>query len=160
MPTVRIPIEYRVVTPSRTEPDAPIRRVLRASVPLRVSDGRGLFRLLPGCRFDSGCGTTMMSAVLARALGVPFPQDRPHQLPIQTANGVVTSTVHHGELTVRFDALPDTAFRLFCLFSEQYPPNAPLLLGLHDTLEVFRVELNGRRSPGAEVGEIVFETVG
>jgi hypothetical protein len=55
--------------------------------------------------------------------------------------------------------LPEIAFRLFCLFSEQYPPNAPLLLGLHDTLEVFRVELNGRRSPGAEVGELVFETV-
>lgn len=102
----------------------------------------------------------MMSAVLARALSIPFPQDRPHQLSIQTANGVVISTVHHGELTIRFDALPDTAFRLFCLFSEQYPPNAPLLLGLHDTLEVFRVELNGRRSPRAEMGELVLETVG
>lgn len=160
MPTVRIPIEHRIVVPSRTEPDAPIRRMLRASVPLRVSDGRGLFRLLPGCRFDSGCGTTMMSAVLARALSIPFPQDRPYQLPIQTANGVIVSTVHHGELTVRFDALPETAFRQFCLFSEQYPPNAPLLLGLHDTLEVFRVELNGHRSPGAQMGELVFETIG
>ena len=100
-----------------------------------------------------------MSAVLARALGIPFPQDPPHQLPIQTANGVVVSTVHHGELVIRFDSLPDSAFRLFCLVSEQYPPNAPLLLGLHDTLEVFRVELNGRRSPGAEMGTLVFETV-
>lgn len=160
MPTARIPIEHHVVVPGRTEPDAPVRRVLRANVPLRVSDGRGLFRLLPGCRFDSGCGTTMMSAVLARALGLPFPQDRPYQLPIQTANGLVVSTVHPGELTVRFDALPTTSFRLFCLFSEQYPPNAPLLLGLHDTLEVFRVELTGQRSPGAEMGTLVFETVG
>lgn len=160
MPTVRIPIEYRVVVPPRSEPDAPIRRVLRASVPLWVSDGQGLFRLLPGCRFDSGCGTTMMSAVLARALGIPFAQVRPHQLPLQTASGVIISTVHHGELTIRFEGLADTAFRFFCLFSEQYPPNAPLLLGLHDTLETFRVELNGQRSPGAEMGTLVFETVG
>lgn len=99
-----------------------------------------------------------MSATRARSLGIPFSTDEPFQLSTLTAGGTVTATVYHGELKIRFVADPTRTYRFFCLFSEHYPPSAPLLLGLHDLLETFRVTVDGTTAPGAEYGSLRFET--
>jgi hypothetical protein len=107
---------------------------------------------------DIGSSYTLMSADRARDLGLSLP-DAPVSLPITTADGTVTATVYDGELRVRFPQLSGHVFRLYCVFVEGMNPHALPLLGLNDFLDVFRVTFDGRYSPEAPVGQILFETI-
>lgn len=99
-----------------------------------------------------------MSATLARSMGIPFPPEV--SVVSQTAaTGVNDVHVHDGEIRVRFPQLPGHTFRLYCLFVEETPPNVPVLIGLHDTLEVFRLAFDGRPTADAPAGRVVLETV-
>jgi hypothetical protein len=157
MPTFRVPIRWRVRVPDPIFPADPIRRVLTAAVDVSVQDQFGNPWPLERCIIDTGCSTTMISATLARSLGVEFPSAT-SRLRIVTANGTVDSVVHDGELRLAFVACPGSVFRFFCLFVEEYSPAAPVLLGLNDLLDVFRVTFDGAWSPGAEMGHIALET--
>ncbi len=156
MPTFSIPVTYQIRVPRN--PYSRIRRHLTADVAASAFDTSGRLRQLGRCILDTGCSTTVMSATGARLLDIPFPTDDPQELTLNTANGAVRSTVYDGELKLQFDACPGHTFRLFCLFSENHMPAAPILLGLHDLIEVFRVTFDGTRSPGSELGRVTFAT--
>lgn len=156
MPTFVIPLTCRVRVPANQF--SRIRRHFSTEVAVSALNRDGHARRLGCCLIDTGCSTTMMSAVEARAAGIPFPMDDPQELTLNTANGTVRSTVYDGELKLQFDACPGHTSRLFCLFSENYTPAAPILLGLHDLIEVFRVTFDGTRSPGSELGCVTFAT--
>lgn len=156
MPSFVIPLTCRMHVP--TNQFSRIRRHYSTEVVISALNMDGHFRRLGRCLIDTGCSTTMMSATTARANGIPFPMDDPQELTLYTANGAVRSTVYDGELKLQFDACPGHTFRMFCLFSENHAPAAPILLGLHDLIEVFRVTFDGTRSPGLEMGHLTLAT--
>ena len=51
------------------------------------------------------------------------------------------------------------AFSLAVLFSEDYPPTAPPLLGLHNLLNSWRFTIDGTPEPAASMGHVKFETL-
>jgi Aspartyl protease len=155
MPTISIPVQLVIRI---GEPPAPIRRFHHARTALWVQNARGDFAECKRAIIDTGASYTAMSATLARSMGIPFPSAV--SVVSQTAaTGVNAVHVHDGELRVRFPQLPGHTFRLYCLFVEETPPNVPLLIGLHDTLEVFRLAFDGRPAADAPAGRVVLETV-
>jgi hypothetical protein len=106
---------------------------------------------------DTGATYTTMSATRARAVGIPFPE-AVSRVSATTAGGQRAGLVHDGELRVRFPALPDHTFRLYCVFAEDVPPSVPTVLGLNDFFDVFRVTFDGRYAPDAPAGHMRFET--
>lgn len=154
MPSFRIPLDCRFVSP---DPAGPIRRILRATVRVEVRTGGGAFIQERNAVVDTGAGYTMMSTSQARAMGIPFPPET-SRLSMGTAVGGVPSRVHDGELRVRFAALPGHVFRLYCVFNEDMPASVPLLLGLNDLFDVFRVTFDGGFAPDAPMGHMRFDT--
>lgn len=155
MPSFRVPIDYKFLSP---DPAGPTRRVLRAAVRIEVGIGPGRFVENGSAVVDTGACYTMMSATKARAMGVPFPPET-SRFGMGTAAGARPSRVHDGELRVRFAALPGHVFRLYCVFNEDMPPSVPLLLGLNDLFDVFAVTFDGRFDPDAPMGHMRFDTL-
>ncbi len=155
MPTITLPI--RLVTDLGAPPE-PIRRIHHARTALWLQNDRGDFAECKRAVIDTGSSYTQISATLARSLNIPFPAEN-SVLNQTTAAGGRAVRVHDGELRVRFPPLPDHTFRLYCLFVEELPPSVPVLIGLHDTLELFRLTFDGRPAPAAPVGQITLETV-
>lgn len=155
MPTLTIPIQLTV---RLGEPPDPIRRFHHARTALWLGTSRGDFVECNRAIIDTGASYTAMSATLARSMGIEFPSDT--SVVSQTAaTGVGSVRVHDGELRVRFPQLPGHTFRLYCLFVEETPPTVPVLIGLHDTLEVFRIAFDGRPAADAPAGRVTLETV-
>ncbi len=154
MPAFMIPIRCRVIDP---DPSGPIRRQYQARVPAELERAPDDFIELPSFVFDSGATYTTMSATLACSLGIPFPTQT-SRIGLQTATGSRVSRVHDGEIRLRFPPLPDRVFRLYCLFSEDVPPSVPPLLGLNDTLDVFRLTFDGTPGRAGPFGSLRFET--
>ena len=149
-----VPIWGSVVDP---DPDGPIRRYLQARVPAALERRPGQFVQVPFVVVDTGASFTVMSATLARTYGIPIPA-RTSRLTINTAGGSRPSRVHDGEIRLRFPQLPDRVFRLYGLFSEDVPPSVPPLLGLNDTLDVFRLTFDGTPGRAGPFGSLRFET--
>ena len=78
---------------------------------------------------------------------------------MNTAVGTMRSEVHDGELRLRFPQLPGEVVRLYCIFSEAVPPAVPLLLGLNDTLDTFRLTFDGTPGPDGVMGRVRFDAV-
>jgi hypothetical protein len=154
MPSARIPISRRVVDP---DPAGPIRILLQASLRGEIEARFGVRLPVPKFVIDSGAMYTMVSATWARLYGIAIP-DATSQLPIRTATGTREVTVRDGELRVRFPQFPGRVFRLYCVFSEDYSPAAPPLLGLNDFIDVFRVTFDGRYAHDAPSGHVALET--
>lgn len=156
MPTFAIPITQVI---QDHDPNDRIRRLLSASVVgLEAQANTGRWVRVPRCVIDTGASYTSMSATFARSLGLPVPVET-SSVGQMTATGPRTARVHDGELRVRFPQLPGHTFRLYCLFVEETPPAVPVLIGLHDTLEVFRLAFDGRPATDAPAGRVVLETV-
>lgn len=155
MATFVVPIWDRVVDP---DPDGPIRRYFQSRVPASIERRPGQFVQVPFVVVDTGASYTVMSAMLARSYGIPLPI-RTSRLTLNTAGGSRPRRVRDGELRLRFPALPDRVFRLYCLFSEDIPPSVSPLLGLNDTLDVFRLSFDGTPHPDGVFGSIRFETI-
>jgi hypothetical protein len=149
-----VPIWDRVFDP---DPDGPIRRYFQARVPATVERRPGQFVQVPFVVVDTGASFTVMTATLARSYGLELPAAT-SRLTINTASGSRPSRVRDGELRLRFAALPGRVFRLYCLFSEDVPPSVPPLLGLNDTLDVFRLTFDGTPGPAGPFGSLRFET--
>jgi hypothetical protein len=154
MPSFRVPIARTFRDP---DPAGPIRTVLRAAVDVEAQTRTGRFRPIRVCVVDTGASYTMMGTGQARLLGVGVPPVAV-RMPLATASRSGTAAVRDGELRLRFGALPGHAFRLYCLFVDDLPVNTPLLLGLNDFLDVFRVTFDGGFSPDAPAGRMLFET--
>ncbi|OWK34859.1 aspartyl protease family protein [Fimbriiglobus ruber] len=155
MPSFRIPISWAIRDP---DPNGPIRRYLRAAVTADIADRRGGYVRSDNLIVDTGAGTTTVSEAWARAHEIAVGTTT-FSITMRTAAGLLPSTVRSGELRLRFPQLPDHVFRLYCVFSENIPPTSPLLLGLYDVLDVFRVTFDGRPQPDAVMGAMSFETV-
>jgi hypothetical protein len=155
MPSFRVPITRAFRDP---DPAGPIRTFLRAAVDVEARTRTGRFRPVRVCVVDTGASYTMMSTEQARILGVDVPPAAV-RMPLTTASRSGTAAVRDGELRLRFDALPGHTFRLYCLFVDDLPVNTPLLLGLNDFLDVFRVTFDGGFSRDAPAGRMLFETV-
>jgi len=154
MPSLTIPLDARVADP---DPNGPIRRFLRARLAASVGLPGGRWTDEIAFALDTGAGYTTISATLARAYGIPFP-DETSQLAATTAGGCRTGLVHDGELRVRFPELPGHTFRLYCVFAEYIPPGVPPVFGLNDFLDVFRVTFEGSWRRDSPFGRIVMET--
>jgi 3',5'-cyclic AMP phosphodiesterase CpdA len=156
MPPFQIPITQVI---RHRNPDARIRRLMSATaVGLEVQAATGRWLLAPRTLIDTGASYTSMSATLARSLELSVPAET-SVIENLTARGVSRTRVHDGEIRVRFPQLPGHTFRLYCLFVEETPPSVPVLIGLHDTLEVFRLMFDGRPAPDAPAGRMVLGTV-
>lgn len=154
MPTLTLPIQLAV---HLGLPPDPIRRFHHARTALWLQNGRGDFAECKRAIIDTGASYTSMSATLARSMGITFPPEV--SVVSQTAaTGRSSIHVHDGEIRVRFPQLPGHTFRLYCLFVEETPPTVPVLIGLHDTLEVFRLAFDGRPAADAPAGRMVLET--
>lgn len=153
MPSVRLPIHRRVLDP---DPDGPIRTLLQARLDMDVLARSGAWIWAPICVIDTGSNYNLVSATWARLHGIPIP-DTTSRLGMRTATGGRDVTVRDGEIRVRFPFFPGRVFRLYCLFSEDYAPAAPPLLGLNNFIDVFRVTFDGRFSPDAPAGHVLLE---
>ena len=153
MPTHRLPITRTVTDP---DPNGPIRTILRAAVRVEALTPAGLAVALDYAVIDTGASYTTMSAVRARARGLAVPTEA-SRVPLTTAGGRGTAVVHDGQLRLRFPELSARVYTLYCLFSEAMPPNTPLLLGLNNFIDVFRVTLDGRFAPDAPAGHVLLE---
>ena len=65
--------------------------------------------------------------------------------------------VRDADLRVRFARLREHPFELAVLFSDDYPPSAPPLLGLHNLLNYWRFTFDGAFEPAALAGHMRFE---
>jgi hypothetical protein len=156
MPTIALPLRQSIL--DRPGSDRIRRLVSTACEGLRIETADGRWRRVNHCLIDTGAGYTQMSATLARSMGIHFPSET-SELGQLNATGRRTIHVHDGELRVRFPQLPDHTFRLYCLFVEETPPSVPVLIGLHDTLDVFRLAFDGRPAADAPAGRILLETM-
>ncbi|HSQ56800.1 MAG TPA: hypothetical protein VLM40_13750 [Gemmata sp.] len=154
MPTATIPISRRVVD---HDPAGPIRTLLQASLRGQVEASNGVRVPVPKFVIDTGSMYTMASATWARTYGIPIP-DHTSRLPLRTVGGTREVTVRDGELRVRFPYFAGRLFRLYCLFSEDYSPSAPPLLGLNNFIDLFRVSFDGRYTHDAPAGHVRLET--
>lgn len=155
MPSFRIPITRRVVDP---DPDGPIRTILRAAVTVEVRTRGGWYFPVNRCVIDTGASYTMLGKARAEAIGLEIPAAT-SRVPLATASRSEPATVHDGEIVVRFPQLPGRTFRLYCVFVQNLPDTTPLLLGLRDFLDAFRVTFDGGFAPDAPAGHMHFETV-
>jgi hypothetical protein len=112
---------------------------------------------VPEFRVDTGAMYNMISAEWARRHYIPMP-DVTSRLSMRTASGLQSITVRDGELLVRFPQLPNRVLRLYCLFSENYDPTNPPLLGLNNFFDLFRVTFTGHYIPQAPFGHMFLET--
>lgn len=154
MPSFTVPFHVDYADP---DPSGPIRRFLRAQLPISVLTSFGRFAELPFARLDTGASYTTMSTTTARSYGIEFPAES-SRVGIRTAIGGRNGLVHDGEIRVRFPHLPGHVFRLYCVFAEDVPPSVPPVFGLNDFLDAFRVTLDGRSAADAPFGRMLFET--
>jgi uncharacterized protein Usg len=80
-------------------------------------------------------------------------------MPLLTAAGNRDARVRDADLRVRFRQLPEHPFDLAVLFSDDYPPTAPPLLGLHNLLNYWRFTFDGASESGAIMGHMRFESL-
>jgi hypothetical protein len=153
MPPYRLPITRTVTDP---DPGGPIRTVLRAAVRVEALTPSGLAVGLDYAVIDTGASYTTMSAVRARGRGLAVPAES-SRTPLTTAGGRATAVVHDGQLRVRSPQFSDQVYTLYCLFSEAMPPATPLLLGLNNFIDLFRVTFDGRYAPDAPAGHVLLE---
>jgi hypothetical protein len=154
MPSFQVPFSRRVIDP---DPAGPIRTILRAALSLEVRTRGGWFQPMNRCIVDSGASYTMLSTARAKAIGLAVPDLKVHA-PLLTATQSERVEVRDGEIVVRFSNMPGRIIRLYCLFVDGIPENTPLLLGLNDFFDTFRVSFDGRFSPEAPAGHMHFET--
>jgi hypothetical protein len=150
MPGFVIPFDYAFLDP---DPRGPIRRRVRTLLTVEVQTGPDSFTELRDVRIDTGATYTLMSATLARASGIPFPPET-SLLDLTTVGGARLGRVHDGELRVRFPRLPGRLFRLYCVFAEEILPSTPLVFGLNDFLDEFRLTFDGTTTADAVFGSV------
>jgi hypothetical protein len=150
----RVPFIRRIIDQDLT---GPIRITLRASLAGEIEARAGIRILVPDFRVDTGAMYTLISAEWARRHFIPMP-DMTSRLLMRTASGLQSVTVRDGELRVRFPQLPNQVFRLYCLFSEDYSPTNPPLLGLNNFFDLFRTTFTGHYSPEAPFGHMLLES--
>jgi hypothetical protein len=155
MPSFRIPITRRIADP---DPDGPIRAILQAAIAVEVRTRQGLFHTISRCVVDTGASYTMMSTARAEAIGLEVPAAT-SRAPLLTASQSRAATVRDGEIRLRFVQLPGRIFRLYCLFIDDLPETTPLLFGLNDFLDTFRIAFDGRYTREAPAGHMLFETI-
>lgn len=153
MPAVRIPIHRRIVDP---DPAGPVRTLLQARLSGFVESSAGVRIPVPVSVIDTGSNYTMVSATWARLHSIPMPETT-SRLPMRTAAGTREMIVRDGQIFIRFPFFPDRVFRLYCVFSEDYSPAAPLLFGLNNFIDAFRVTFDGRYSHDAPAGHVLLE---
>lgn len=154
MLSVRVPIYRRIVDP---DPAGPIRTQLQARLSSYLLARADVWVQAPISVIDTGSNYTMVSAEWARQTNIPIP-DTTSRLPMRMAAGTREMTVRDGQISIRFPFFPDRVFRLYCVFSEDYSPAAPLLFGLNNFIDVFRVTFDGRYSHDAPAGHVLLET--
>lgn len=154
IPSFRVPLTSRILN---SDPAGPIRITLRASLMGEIEARAGIRIPVPDFRVDTGAMYTMISAEWARRHFISMP-DATSRLLMRTVTGLQSIMVRDGELRVRFPQLPDRVFRFYCLFSEDYSPTAPPLLGLNNFFDLFRVTFTGGYLPEAPFGHMLLET--
>ena len=153
MPWFRNPLTWRLRQPDLS---GPIR--IRANVELEIRLPSGRWFPVRNCLLDTGASFTIFSTAWARAAGIPIPQPI-STMPLLTAAGNRNARVRDADLHVRFRLLREFPFNLAAVFSDDYSPTAPPLLGLHNLLNSWRFTFDGTPNPAAIMGHMWFETL-
>ena len=155
MPWFRQPISWRIMQP---DPLGPMRLRLRSCVDIEIERVAGDWITVKDFALvDSGASYTTISADWARAIGLSIPVNS-SRLPVVTAAGRFDHIVHDGDIRIRFVRMPEVEFTLGCVFSENYSPSSPLLIGLHNILDHWSFGFHGESDPDAPMGHMRFET--
>ncbi len=155
MPWFRVPLTYRLRQP---DPTGPIRVSIRAVVQLDIEFRSGTWLQTEGALVDTGASFALLSTAWARRRRLPVPAAA-STMPLLTAAGNRDARVRDADLRVRFRQLPEHPFDLAVLFSDDYPPTAPPLLGLHNLLNYWRFTFDGASESGAIMGHMRFESL-
>lgn len=155
MPWFREPLTYRL---RRPDPNGPIRVSIRARIDLEIERQPNLWLNVDRFLVDTGASFTILSTDWARASGFRIPLTF-STMPLLTAGGDRNVRVRDTNLRVRFRRFPEMPFDLAVLFSDDYPPSAPPLLGLHNLLNSWRFSFDGSTEPAALMGHMRFETL-
>ena len=145
MPRFTHPISWRL---TNTEENAagPVRITLRARLYIDLQDRDGNWT--GGVEFviDTGASFPVMRTALARSLHLPVPAET-STVALTTGDGRREAVVRDGELRIRFPELPDQHFPIKCVFRDDQPEGVPPVLGLHNTLDLFRLRFDGTPLP-------------
>lgn len=111
---------------------------------------------------DPGAGITKLSlqlALLSEDEGgwdLDVGTDR-RQVLLVTAAGRREVLAHYGSVRVKFPSC-DERFEFKCLFVDDWPPETPPLLGLHDVLDFVRITFDKTPVPRHHTfGNVIFE---
>lgn len=155
MPWFRQPLEHRLRQP---DPNGPIRVSIRARIALEIQLAPTVWYNVDRFLVDTGASFTILSTEWARNRGIRVPA-RTSTVPLMTAGGDRTARVRDADLRVRFARLCERPFDLAVLFSDDYSPAAPPLLGLHNLLNSWQFTVSGAFDPAAAMGHMRFDTL-
>jgi predicted aspartyl protease len=155
MPWFRHPLHWRLRQP---DPTCPIRVSIRAQIEPEIERPSGPWVRVKQALVDTGASFTILSASWANSRGIPVPTPF-SRMPLLTAAGNRDVRVRDADLRVGFPRLRDHPFERAVLFSDDYPPTAPPLIGLHNLLTSWRFTFDGAPEPGALMGHLLLETL-
>jgi hypothetical protein len=153
MPWFRQPLTFRVRQP---DPNGPIRVSIRARIDLEIERSPGDWLQIESALIDTGASFVILSAAWARRQRIPVPS-AVSVMPLITVGGNRNASVRDADLRVRFGRLREYPFVLAVVYSEDYPPTAPPLIGLHNLLNFWRFTFDGAPDPAAIMGHMRFE---
>jgi hypothetical protein len=155
MPWFRHPLSWRLRAP---DPTGPIRVSIRARIELEIELPSKRWFPVRNCLVDMGASFTIFSTDWARTYGITVPA-AVSTMPLLTAAGNRNARVRDADLRVRFARLREYPFELAVVFSDDYPPTAPPLIGLHNLLNHWRFTFDGAPELAAIMGHMRFETL-
>ena len=155
MPWFRQPLYWRLRQP---DPNGPVRVSIQTRIDLEIEWLPGYWFIVDKFLVDTGASFTILSTDWARANGIRVPPMY-STMPLITAGGPRPVRVRDADLRVRFRRLRECPFELAVLFSDDYPPDAPPLIGLHNLLNYWRFAFDGAFEPAAAMGHMRFETL-
>jgi hypothetical protein len=151
VPRFTHPLTWRLVQP---DPAGPVRVRVTSYVPIQLRNTRdrwvGLDALV-----DTGASYSMMPTEWARRRRLPVPATT-SRVNLLTANGPHAVAVRDAVYAVRFPRLPERTFELLWLLRDDLPVSAPVLLGLHNTVDLVSILFDGEMRPDGFMGCIEF----
>ena len=80
------------------------------------------------------------------------------RITVLTANGLQSVLVRDADYLLQFPRLPECTFDLRWLLRDDLPLDAPVLLGLHNTVDLLSILFDGTMRPDAFMGCMEFAT--
>jgi hypothetical protein len=151
MPRFTQPIDWRIVQP---DPVGPVRIRMHAWLPVSIRTAAGNWvEFLT--TVDTGASFSFMPTAAARSHGLPVPRAT-SRITLLTANGAQPVTVRDADYLLRFPRLPERTFDLRWLLRDDLTVDGPVLLGLHNTVDLLSILFGGTMRPDGFMGCMEF----